>query len=88
MLLAAAVVPFSGRLLNNGKRKMENGTIVTVRDDRGFGFISAAGVDYFFHASDLSDELEFSRQLQERRVTFNIVESGKGLRAANVRPAE
>jgi cold shock CspA family protein len=67
---------------------MEVGTIVTVRDDRGSGFIRSGGSDYFFHQSDLSDDLEFSRQLQERRVTFNIVSSNKGLRAANIQPAE
>lgn len=66
---------------------MESGTIVTVRDDRGFGFVRANGSDYFFHASDLNG-LEFSRQLQEQRVTFNIVSSNKGLRAANIQPAE
>jgi cold shock CspA family protein len=66
---------------------METGTITTVRDDRGYGFIHSKGSDYFFHASDLIG-IEFSRQIQEQRVTFSIVESGKGPRAANVQAAE
>ena len=64
---------------------MESGTIITVRDDRGFGFIRANGEDYFFHANDLAGDLVFSQQLQERRVRFNIVSSDRGPRATNVR---
>jgi CspA family cold shock protein len=66
---------------------MENGTIANVRDDRGYGFLRSDGVDYFFHRNDLVG-LEFDQQLVERRVTFNIVESGRGPRAANIQPAE
>ena len=66
---------------------MVSGTIITVRDDRGFGFVRSDGCDYFFHASDLAEGLEFNEQLRERRVTFNVVNSNKGLRAANIQPA-
>jgi cold shock CspA family protein len=67
---------------------MESGTIVTVRDDRGFGFVRANGEDYFFHANDLSGGLIFSRQLQEQRVTFDLDDIGKGPRAVNIQPAK
>jgi cold shock CspA family protein len=68
---------------------MTNGVIVTVRDDRNFGFVRADGVDYFFHISDLRSGLEFSRQLQEQRVVFDIVtHSSKGPRATNIQPAD
>ena len=66
---------------------MYSGTICSVRSDRGFGFISSTGQpDVFFHVSDLVG-LEFDDTLKERRVEFGIVDSPKGPRAANVRPA-
>ena len=66
---------------------MYQGTICSVRADRGFGFISLANSpDVFFHASDL-DGLEFDELLRERRVEFEIVSSPRGPRATNVRPA-
>ena len=68
---------------------MYEGTIKTIIIDRGFGFIAVPNQpDCFFHASELSDDLPFDELLTERRVLFDIVESGKGPRAANVRPAE
>lgn len=68
---------------------MQTGTIVTVRDDKGYGFIRPIGQDddVFFHASDLIDGLEFDATLQERRVEFETFDSGRGLRAKNVRSA-
>lgn len=66
---------------------MYDGTVCSVRADRGFGFISSPGQpDVFFHMSDL-DGLAFDETLQQRRVQFDIIGTGKGPRAANVRPA-
>jgi cold shock CspA family protein len=68
---------------------MYEGTIDTLRLDRGFGFISAAGQpDVFFHASDLAADLPFDGTLQERRVRFDIQTTAKGQRAINVRAAD
>ena len=68
---------------------MSEGTISAVRADRGFGFIKSPNQpDIFFHMSDLGEGLEFDASLQELRVRFDIAESSRGPRAANVRPAE
>ena len=63
------------------------GTVKAI-NERGFGFIGmAGGPDCFFHRSDLHESLEFDERLIERRVTFETVETERGMRAANVRPA-
>lgn len=67
---------------------MELGTIITLQNDKGYGFIHSASADYFFHASDLAEGLEFSPLLQERRVKFNVVQAARGPRAANIQFAE
>ncbi len=68
---------------------MYEGTITTLRLDKGFGFIAAPNQpDTFFHANDLPNDLEFNEALQERRVRFDIVSTHKGPKASNVRPAE
>ena len=64
------------------------GTVKTVIEPRGFGFITpdARGNDVFFHFTDLLD-LAFDEQLIERAVSFDEVldqQSGK-LRAKNIR---
>jgi cold shock CspA family protein len=62
------------------------GTIATVRVDRGFGFISRGDLpDIFFHVTDLDASLAFDDQLIERRVVFQEQKTTKGLRALNVR---
>lgn len=67
---------------------MYEGTIKTIKSDKGYGFISRIDApDIFFHASCL-DGLEFDEQLIERRVRFDIVGTDKGDRAVNVRPAD
>lgn len=49
--------------------------------------ISSCGVkSVFFHVRDLDESLPFDDTLLERRVTFNVVETEKGPRAADVRP--
>lgn len=65
---------------------MIEGTITTLRLDRGYGFIHANGRDVFFHANDLAEGLEFDELLQERRVEFEIIGTAKGPKAVEVRP--
>lgn len=68
---------------------MYEGTICSVRVDRGFGFISSPNQpDVFFHVRDMAAGLTFDETLKELRVRFDIVSGTKGPRAANVRPAD
>ncbi len=67
---------------------MYDGFIKSIVIDRGFGFISRNdGGNVFFHLSDLRPGLLFDEALVERRVQFDVVDSDKGPRAANVREA-
>jgi cold shock CspA family protein len=63
---------------------------VRVVSEKGYGFIKAVSQgEYFFHRSDFSgfwDDLVKDMQGRvEVSVSFEAVESNKGLRAANVR---
>ena len=61
------------------------GTIKKVVADRGFGFIAAEdGKEYFFHRGGLDSSLDFDRLLGGERVEFDVEQSPKGPRAANV----
>src|SRR4051794_8973149 len=58
------------------------GTIKRIEPDRGFGFIETGGLDVYFHAVDIGDEV--FRQLQpDQPVTFEYAP-----RERNVEPAE
>jgi len=61
------------------------GTIKTVVSDKNFGFITPeeGSKDIFFHASALQG-VEFSQLKPGDAVTFDVEESEKGPRAANV----
>jgi CspA family cold shock protein len=64
------------------------GTICAIKTTGGFGFIARPdGEDIFFHASDLIN-LVFEERLLEQRVQFEIVDTERGPRARNVRPAD
>ena len=67
----------------------KRGTVVRVRDDKGFGFIRVAdgGQDAFFHASSL-EGIHFGPHLQEMRIEFipEVDPSGR-VRATRVRAA-
>lgn len=79
------VVSFSRLyLLTNIKFAMK-GTIKTVVADKNFGFITPeeGSKDIFFHASSLSG-VEFSQLKPGDAVNFDVEESEKGPRAANV----
>ena len=61
------------------------GTIRTLRVDKGFGFIkSAEGQDYFFHQSAIYGE-GIADLREGDGVEFEVSESPKGPRAANVK---
>ena len=75
------------------------GTVNSLRLDRGFGFIVAAGPisvrrgprqrrsEIFFHSKDCRAELPFDETLQERFVEFEVIQTPRGPQAINVRPA-
>ncbi len=63
-----------------------NGTVKWFNDSKGFGFIEqeSGGEDVFVHHSAI--EADGYRSLQEgQKVTFDISNEAKGLRAANVK---
>jgi cold shock CspA family protein len=65
------------------------GTIVRMFSDKKFGFLQDEhGKDYFFHSSDVNgffdDLVEDLQKGQKIHVTFDVVASPKGARAANV----
>jgi cold shock protein len=64
------------------------GTIKKVVSDRGFGFIAAEdGKEYFFHRNSLNSSLDFDRLSGGEKVQFDLEQSPKGPRAANVQAA-
>jgi CspA family cold shock protein len=64
------------------------GTVKKVVAERGFGFIVAAdGKEYFFHRGGLDSTIDFDRLVGGERVEFEIEESPKGPRAAQVHAA-
>ena len=67
---------------------MTNGTIKKVVADRGFGFITADDTkEYFFHRNSLDASLDFDRLNGGEKVQFEIEQSPKGPRAAQVKAA-
>lgn len=67
---------------------MKNGTVKWFNDSKGFGFIEqeGGGEDVFVHHSAI--DADGYRSLQEgQKVTFEITNESKGLRAANVKVA-
>jgi len=67
---------------------MTTGTIKKIVADRGFGFIRAEDEkEYFFHRGGLDSSLDFDRLIGGESVTFEIEDSPKGPRAAQVRAA-
>ena len=65
---------------------MATGTVRKLVSDRGFGFITADdGKDYFFHRDGLDATMDFDRLVGGEKVSFDVQNSPKGLRAINVR---
>ncbi len=62
------------------------GTIKSLIVEKNFGFITPedGSKDIFFHASALGDGMQFSDLQKGDKVSFDVEESEKGPRAANV----
>lgn len=63
---------------------MERGTLKFFDEKKGFGFIveEVTGKDVFVHHSGLIDKIE-----AEEKVTFELAEDRKGVKAVNVKRA-
>ncbi len=63
---------------------METGTVKWFNDSKGFGFLSReSGGDVFVHFSDIQDS-GFKSLAEGQSVQFDVVDSPKGPKAANV----
>ena len=66
---------------------MPTGTVKWFNETKGFGFITSdEGGDVFVHFSDIQDE-GFKTLAEGQKVNFELAESEKGPRAANVTKA-
>ena len=67
---------------------MLNGTVKWFNDSKGFGFIEqeAGGEDVFVHHSAIQGS-GYSSLQEGAKVTYEVTQEAKGLRAANVRLA-
>ncbi|HEY9187160.1 MAG TPA: cold-shock protein [Candidatus Paceibacterota bacterium] len=64
---------------------MPNGKVKWFDPKKGYGFISQdKGEDVFVHFSEIKTDNEFKTLEQNQPVTFEIVESKRGLQAHNV----
>jgi CspA family cold shock protein len=71
-------------LTEGGSAHMANGTVKWFNDSKGFGFIAAEdGADVFVHFSAIQDA-GFKSLAEGQAVTFDIENSPKGPKAANV----
>jgi CspA family cold shock protein len=65
-------------------KSMIDGTVKWFNESKGFGFLSReGGPDVFVHHSDIRAE-GFKTLNEGERVSFEVVDSPKGPRAANV----
>ncbi len=57
-----------------------SGIVKFFNEQKGFGFITTDGKDYFVHATGLLDKVT-----KDEQVEFELVESKRGLKAINVK---
>jgi CspA family cold shock protein len=80
------------RSVEQGVFAMPQGTIKRIVSDRGFGFISAASGDLFFHHSAVVDN-KFNELHEGQTVSYEVAAGpdahgrDKGPRAVSVQPA-
>jgi len=76
--------PQSSISREGGSTLMAKGTVKWFNDSKGFGFITKEdGGDVFVHFSDIQDS-GFKSLAEGQNVTFDVVDSPKGPKAANV----
>ena len=66
------------------KEDTMTGTVMTMKHDKGFGFILAEGQEYFFHRSEVTGG-SFEDLKDGDTVEFDVGESPKGPRAERIR---
>ena len=65
------------------KLEFKFGKVIKFNPEKGFGFISMAGEDIFFHISDFPDALETEPKKNEK-VKFVLEEDGDKFKAARI----
>ena len=65
------------------KLEFRFGKVIKYNPEKGFGFISMAGEDIFFHVSDFPDALETEPKRNEK-VKFVLEENGDKLKATKI----
>lgn len=65
------------------KLEFRFGKVIKYNPEKGFGFISMAGEDIFFHVSDFPDTLETEPKRNEK-VKFVLEENGDKLKATKI----
>ena len=65
---------------------MASGTIVKIKEDKGFGFIKPAdgGKDLFFHVTGLANRNDFENLTEGQQVRYELDSSGDKPRAKDV----
>ena len=66
----------------NKSSAMREGKVKKWFEDKGFGFITSQGKDYFVHVTKLADGTE--RLAPEQEVEFYTVDTPKGVQAIDV----
>lgn len=65
------------------KLEYQFGKVQNYNSEKGFGFISMAGTDLFFHISDFPEGLEKEPKRNEK-VKFIVIENGDKLKASKI----
>ena len=69
-------------------KELTNGTVKWFNTNKGFGFIlTEDSREVFVHYTDIQSE-GFKNLSEGEKVSFKVIDSGKGLRAVEVRKSE